>query len=109
MNEIEEIENWYHRQCNGDWEHWWGVKIDTLDNPGWSVIIQITGTKLESVPFAEVREGVGPDSGPVQDDWFICKVDEGEFKGFGSPHRLKTILRVFLDWQGQQEESPRQP
>ena len=29
------LENWYAGQCNGVWEHGCGVRIDTLDNPGW--------------------------------------------------------------------------
>ncbi|MFE2849501.1 Imm53 family immunity protein, partial [Streptomyces scopuliridis] len=29
------LQNWYTQQCDGDWEHEWGVKIATLDNPGW--------------------------------------------------------------------------
>ena len=23
------IEQWYRSQCNGDWEHQWGVQIET--------------------------------------------------------------------------------
>ncbi|MFE4959105.1 Imm53 family immunity protein [Streptomyces sp. NPDC056653] len=28
------LQNRYAQQCDGDWEHEWGVKIATLDNPG---------------------------------------------------------------------------
>ncbi len=28
------VQRWYLDQCDGEWEHEWGVKIDTLDNPG---------------------------------------------------------------------------
>jgi hypothetical protein len=31
------LEQWYFRQCNGDWEHTHGIIIETLDNPGWAV------------------------------------------------------------------------
>jgi len=34
-NVMERIQDWYRRQCDGDWEHSYGVKIETLDNPGW--------------------------------------------------------------------------
>lgn len=30
------LERWYAAQCNGDWEHTYGITIETLDNPGWT-------------------------------------------------------------------------
>ncbi len=37
MNTLTWIQKWYAKHCNGDWEHFYGVKIETVDNPGWSV------------------------------------------------------------------------
>jgi hypothetical protein len=28
------LENWFTRQCDGDWEHGEGVVIESLDDPG---------------------------------------------------------------------------
>ena len=42
------LQDWYLAQCNGDWEHEFGIKIDTLDNPGWSVVIDLLGTNYEN-------------------------------------------------------------
>src|SRR4051812_33664431 len=42
---------WYLAQCNDAWEHF-GVGIGTLDNPGWSVRVELTDTSLE----AETRD-----------------------------------------------------
>jgi immunity protein 53 of polymorphic toxin system len=42
------LEEWYVSQCHGDWEHSWGVKIDTLDNPGWSISIHLDETRAET-------------------------------------------------------------
>ncbi|MFK0239099.1 Imm53 family immunity protein, partial [Streptomyces vinaceus] len=39
-----------------DWEHEWGVKIATLDNPGWTVEIDLEETDLEGREY------------PLQDD-----------------------------------------
>jgi hypothetical protein len=33
---LEQIQNWYAGQCDGRWEHSFGIKIETLDNPGWT-------------------------------------------------------------------------
>lgn len=38
------LNRWFATQCNGDWEHMNGVKIETTDNPGWWVRIEIDGT-----------------------------------------------------------------
>ena len=32
---FQRLQKWYKSQCNGDWEHSFGIKIETLDNPGW--------------------------------------------------------------------------
>ncbi len=32
---IDILDDFYRRHCNGDWEHDYGVKIETCDNPGW--------------------------------------------------------------------------
>jgi hypothetical protein len=29
------LQAWYAEQCDGDWEHQFGVSVETLDNPGW--------------------------------------------------------------------------
>jgi Immunity protein 53 len=52
MNALQELQQWYQSQCNGDWEHTYGVKIDTLDNPGWSVTIELADTYLYGRTFS---------------------------------------------------------
>ena len=42
------IQEWFFSQCNDVWEHSYGIKIDTLDNPGWSVLVDLHGTELEN-------------------------------------------------------------
>jgi hypothetical protein len=92
MDELTGIQTWYLDQCDGDWEHDWGVRIGTLDNPGWDVQINVAGTPLEGVPFPAV-EDLGP-----EDDWIHCWVDGNAFKGVGGPLMLQAILRHFLEW-----------
>ena len=42
-----ELQKWYASQCDGDWEHSNGIKIMSIDNPGWHVAINLTDTELE--------------------------------------------------------------
>lgn len=102
------LQNWYAAQCDGDWEHDYGVQIDTLDNPGWSVVINLAGTSLEGAKFQPVDE-----SYRSEDDWIHCRLLEEHplgdgvrgphFAGAGGPHNLSEILRIFREWVIQQE------
>ena len=48
------IANWYISQCDGRWEHFYGIKIDTLDNSGWGVEIDLSDTDLIDKPFTNI-------------------------------------------------------
>jgi hypothetical protein len=86
------LQDWYASQCDGDWEHGYGIKIGTLDNPGWAVEINLLGT-----PFAERTAGpLTVDVG--EDDWLHASIADGKFKGYGDPHRLEQIVLTFRDW-----------
>ncbi len=113
MGLVDEIQVWYETQCNGDWEHDYGLTIVTLDNPGWKVTINLTGTKLvnkhfeilsKNVPQKLVDQAMGKikppfiAASPTSADWFLCSVQEEKFEGAGSPQNLTTILEAFLKW-----------
>ncbi|MFE6026463.1 Imm53 family immunity protein [Streptomyces niveus] len=40
------LRNWYAQQCDGEWEHERGVRIATIDNPGWTVSIDLEESEL---------------------------------------------------------------
>jgi hypothetical protein len=95
MSTLERLQRWYEDHCDGDWEHAYGVTVGTLDNPGWFVTVDVTGTPLASAAFS-----------PIQDldherDWLACKVEGGKFHGHGGPAQLERILDVFLSWAAQ--------
>jgi hypothetical protein len=43
-NLLPRLQRWYHSQSDGTWEHASGVRIETLDNPGWSLKVDLRGT-----------------------------------------------------------------
>jgi len=51
MDTLSELQKWYEAECDGNWEHHYGVKIDTLDNPGWLVTIDLTDTNFGRKAF----------------------------------------------------------
>lgn len=89
---LSRLQSWYAAQCDGTWEHGYGVSIGTLDNPGWSVDIDLAGTEVAELDFATVSTEIS------QDDWQHCCVRDRRFEGHGGPRNLDAILGVFLDW-----------
>lgn len=89
---LERVQRWYSARCDGDWEHTWGVTIETLDNPGWRVKVDLRHTPLEGRSFSPVSD--------VADEraWLDCRVSEASFVGAGGPHMLSAVLGVFLRW-----------
>jgi len=83
------LQKWYRRQCDGEWKHQYGVRIDTLDNPGWSVKIDLTGTALEGRTVDWVRHEIS------EADWVYYRLKDDTFDAAGGPTNLVSILRAF--------------
>ena len=94
MNELQRLQDWYQAHCNEDWEHSYGIKIDTLDNPGWMVKIDLAKTELEERAFESLSRG----DSDADADWIVCKLVTGQFVGYGGASNLSELLRVFLNW-----------
>jgi hypothetical protein len=106
------LQDWYTKQCDGDWEHDYGITIGTLDNPGWYVVINLVETPLETAAFEPVRRHRS------EEDWVECRIVETQsegrwewvgdvggpqYQGAGGPHNLLEIVHIFREWVLQQE------
>ena len=98
MNEIQELQNWYLSQCNDDWEHTYGIKIENIDNPGWMIKIDLYGTNLENVPFEGCSYGVGEDAEDSGNNWLFTHKEKGKFVGCGGPCKLQELISIFVAW-----------
>lgn len=94
------LSRWFASQCDGVREHHHGITIQSTDNPGWWVKIDLAGTSLAGKPFAEIADGLDARRHPLGDDWLSCYVREGVWNGAGDVARLDEILARFLDWAG---------
>mgnify|MGYP001036466508 CR=1 FL=1 len=92
MDMIDWLQNWYNGNCDGYWEHMFMVKIDTLDNPGWRVSIDLLDTPLEEKIFEERKHYID------ENNWIYCMVKDGIFQGRGDSYKLKEILEIFKEW-----------
>ncbi len=86
------LERWYASQCNGDWEHGYGVRIDTLDNPGWRVRINLHGTKKQRSPLGTVKVD------RTEDDWIHYWVEKQEFHIACGALNLSEAIDIFVKW-----------
>ena len=82
----------YAARCNGDWEHQWGVKIDSLDNPGWTLDIDLNQTKAENRQLERTRIE------RTQNDWIIYHVEKKKFKAAMGPTNLSEAIKIFCQW-----------
>src|SRR5688572_6346767 len=89
-NELTWLQQWFAEHCDGDWEHGEGIRIETLDNPGWKAVIDIADTELDhiEVDIVEVERS--------DTDWFMYEIRDGKFIGRGGAQNLTEILRAFV-------------
>lgn len=93
LTDLEWLCGWYRQQCDGEWEHEFGIELATLDNPGWSLSIDLTGTPLSGRAFTpEEREAGG--------DWLRLWKDAGaeRISGACSPAMLSEMLARLRAW-----------
>lgn len=103
---LAELQRWYYSQSDGDWEHCYSIKIETLDHPGWRITIDLEETELEDASLAEVQHNEMGQRYEDNPDWFVCHKAGGKFEGLGGPEQLEAILGVFLTWLHSQPEQP---
>jgi hypothetical protein len=96
MNESDQVlgwlQDWYATQCNDDWEHEWGVKIETLDNPGWTVTIDLEETDLAEHTYLRQDVNRSPH------DWVWAWTSEKIFHARCGPANLIEALTLFRAW-----------
>ena len=88
------LQDWYDKHCNGDWEHSYGVRIETLDNPGWFLRIDLSGTEYSGCKLARVENGI---SGAKR-SWTAYYIENDQFYAAGGPSTLPLLIGCFFDW-----------
>ncbi len=91
INELLELQSWFVNQCNGVWEHEHGISIETTDNPGWLVKIDLVGTALEGCVFPSSKAN-------SQCESCICASNGSVFEGYADSQSLLNIFHVFNEW-----------
>jgi hypothetical protein len=84
---------WYEDQCDGDWEHQFGVEIGTIDNPGWTLKVALEGTQCDGHAFQRLKHNYDHET-----DWWTCWTEKNEFHGAGGPLQLAAMIETFRAW-----------
>lgn len=86
---LEWLQEWFYSQCNGNWEHDFGITIKTLDNPGWDITIELfdTGVLLREKEYELIQLKDG--------GWYGYKVENGVFNAAGDPKKLNFLISIF--------------
>lgn len=89
MDIIKWLEDWFKSNCDDDWEHSYGVKIETIDNPGWSIKIDLVETSLENlnIEYSLIESS--------ETEWYGYSVKNGVFFAAGDPTKLLFLLEIF--------------
>jgi hypothetical protein len=90
---LERFQRWFDSMTDGDWHHTYGVSITTIDNPGWSLRVELSDTYLFDRQFDEKKIQRKTDN-----DWLLCRKDDGVFQAYGGPENLDEMISLFLDW-----------
>lgn len=73
--------------------HNYGIKIETIDNPGWEITIdleEITGEiSLKKIEWNII--------GDFDDKWIGYKIENNKFNGAGSTKNLNLLIFVFKE------------
>jgi hypothetical protein len=93
MDALDWLSRWYAAQCDGDWEHIYGPSISTIDNPGWSLEIELAGTDCDGRTLHPINHNFEDET-----DWWACWTENNVFYGVGGPLHLRSLLETFRDW-----------
>ncbi|TPK97057.1 hypothetical protein FJ938_26780 [Mesorhizobium sp. B2-4-14] len=93
MDVLDWLARWYEAQCDGVWEHRFGPSISTIDNPGWSLKIDLVGTDCNGRILDPITHNRGHPT-----DWWTCWTKDNVFEGAGGPLHLRSLLEAFRDW-----------
>jgi hypothetical protein len=84
--------DWYQAHCNGDWEHGSGIHIGTIDNPGWTLSVNLEDTEIEVKPFEQINIERS------ENDWLVCFIRNGKFEGRCGIRNLPEVLKISRNW-----------
>lgn len=88
---IEWLQKWYSDHCDGDWEHEHPISLISLDNPRWSLSIDVKDTKLENLNIPPTMNKIS------EDDWVGYSLKNGVFEAGGDVFKINRLIEIFKE------------
>lgn len=85
------LAKWFESECDGDWEHENQIKIQTLDNPGWDIEIDLRNTSLENLSIINDTVQLS------LNDWYYYEINNQKFKAGGDLNKLIFLISKFKE------------
>ena len=85
------LEKWYLKHCDGEWEHDTRIRISTLDNPGWAIMINLDSTEAENLIIG--RQSM--DNG--DEDWYDYIIENKLYIANGDATKLELLINKFRE------------
>ncbi|WP_349985626.1 immunity 53 family protein [Stenotrophomonas sp. WHRI 8082] len=89
------LQKWYARHCDEDWEHSYGIKIDTLDNPGWILTVDLDDTEFSERLLPRNRLDRS------EADWVQSEISGRRYIACGGVLNLEEMVLQFLIFVGE--------
>lgn len=88
MDELRWLEKWHLDNSNEDGYNV-GIRIETLDNPGWLVKIDLFEMSFSNLHMDRIHFYNS------ENDWIDCQIKDSEFIGSGDCMKLAEIIEIF--------------
>lgn len=92
MDNLVWLDQFFAGLCDGEWESEYGLTIESVNNPGWMVRVDLDGTGLNPATFRAVTEQRD------ERNWVECKVQDGVWLGGGGLGNLDELVGIFRAW-----------
>ena len=89
MPTLARLMNWYRSQCDGVWQYRYGIRIHTLDNPGWSLYVDLHETCLAGRTISTYLIE------KTEDNWYFFSAKDNLFDAAGWPCNLSILIDNF--------------
>ncbi len=86
------LQKWYFIHCDEGLEHSKRIRLETIDNPGWLLTINLEDTALADQVFQEIKIA------RTENEWMFCTVRNNKFEGTCGPANLPEVLKLFREW-----------
>ncbi|MEV5944316.1 immunity 53 family protein [Streptomyces sp. NPDC051994] len=91
ISNLNALQQWYADACDGDWEHSYGIQIETTDNPGWILSVDLARTALYGRTCERGEEYADA-------SWVSIKSDGSEFVAACDPGSLEKAIGCFIEF-----------